>query len=251
MKVIPICALTDNYIWTIVNQKMAICVDPGEAEPVKAFLKNQHLSLSAILLTHHHFDHINGVDELIKTETNLPIYGPADTRIPFINKAVKNLDTIALDAFEFTVFEIPGHTSSHICYYENNFGWLFCGDTLFSAGCGRVFDGSLELLYNSLETIKNLPDSTKIYCAHEYTLKNLQFAALVEPNNQAIQERIRELKASTNHCSLPSSLGLEKAINPFLRTDESTVQHYAREKGCKTDDPFSVFVQLRQDKDRF
>lgn len=253
MKVIPIPAFTDNYIWLIIdtNNRQALCVDPGEAQPVLDFLARENLELHAILLTHHHFDHIGGTAELVHSNPGIAVYGPNDPRIPLITHSLQDKDSLELNSYRFTILATPGHTSTHICLHEPNHGWLFCGDTLFSAGCGRVFDGTIEVLHSSLQKLKNLADETKVYCAHEYTLQNLRFAMTVEPNNQAAQNLKQKLLQQENPCSLPSTIAIEKQINPFLRTEVAAVKDFARHKGSQDDHSLAVFRQLRAEKDRF
>ncbi len=252
MEVIPVSAFTDNYIWLIIDKKAgaAICVDPGEAQPVLAFLEKQKLALEAILLTHHHYDHIGGVTALVANNPEIKVYGPSDSRIPQVNNKLQAEERLSLFSCQFHILSTPGHTATHISIHEPNYGWLFCGDTLFSAGCGRVFDGTIDDLHQSLQKLKALPDKTQVYCAHEYTQKNLRFAAIVEPDNLAIRHHAAILQKN-NACSLPSTIGLEKQINPFLRTEEKNVQIYTSRKGTKAQDSLSVFKQLRADKDIF
>lgn len=234
MDVIPIKAFSDNYIWLIINNtdKSAICVDPGDAKPVLDFLAQTSLQLQAILITHHHYDHIGGVAALLSANPKISVYGPNDTRIPKVTKSLRGGDTVSMAPFLFHVIATPGHTSSHISFFEANFGWLFCGDTLFSAGCGRVFDGTMEELYTSLQTLKNLPDSTKIYCAHEYTRNNLRFATQAEPDNLEIMAYLQSLEDYP--CSLPTTVEVEKRVNPFFRAPN-----------------IALFSQLRVAKDHF
>lgn len=251
MKIQAVSALYDNYIWLIINDKedQALCVDPGEAPPVLNFLKKEGMTLNAILLTHHHNDHIGGVPELLKAIPGLDIYGPQDDRIPQLSHVLKEGDRLKLGSCEFQILSTPGHTSTHICYYEPHQGWLFCGDTLFSAGCGRVFDGTIEQLHNSLQLLKNLPDDTQVFCGHEYTQANLRFAATVEPENLTIRNYAQRLLAKENQCSLPSSISVEKEINPFFRTGSAGVQAFAKAKGSKSSDSLSVFKTIREAKD--
>ncbi len=253
MKVLPIPAFSDNYIWLIINEdnRQAICVDPGEAKPVLDFLAQENISLKAILLTHHHHDHIGGTSELLQSNPEIPVYGPKDPRMPQVTHILQDQDALQLNSCHFVVLSTPGHTATHISLYEPNHGWLFCGDTLFSAGCGRVFDGTIEALHESLQKLKNLPDNTEVYCAHEYTRRNLHFAATVEPENVAIRNYAQRLLHAGIPCSLPSSIAVEKEINPFLRTQIPTVEHYAKLKGSKGSDSLSVFKQIRADKDKF
>lgn len=246
-------AFTDNYIWVLdgVRGKSVLCVDPGDASPLVHHLETHQLTLDAILLTHHHLDHVGGAPELLKHYPKAKVYGPNDARIPVAVNPVSEPDELEIHDFRFRILNIPGHTSSHICFYETNFGLLFCGDTLFSAGCGRIFDGSLELLHESLLKIKALPDDTKIFCGHEYTKQNLRFAAIVEPDNLVIQQYYQALEVKPNSPSLPSTIALEKQINPFLRLAEPDVIKYAQAQGCPHQDSLSVFRQLRRDKDGF
>jgi hydroxyacylglutathione hydrolase len=253
MSVIPLQAFQDNYIWTIVNEKehTITCVDPGEASPVIAYAQKNSLKLTHILLTHHHHDHIGGVEELLTHSPTALVYGPDDARIPMIHIAALNEDIIQIDHLSLRVIDIPGHTSTHICYHERTNGWLFCGDTLFSAGCGRVFDGTIEDLYHSIERLKQLPDDTKLFCGHEYTLQNLRFASLVDPNNSAIQGYIKHLTQQTNSCSLPSTIAHEKKINPFFRTDLPEIQAYGKANGVFDRNQLTLFKLLREKKDLF
>ena len=253
MTVFPIPAFLDNYIWAIIDKEVGVfdCVDPGEAEPVFDFAKSHQLKLRTILLTHHHNDHIGGVGQLIKTYPSCLVYGPNDPRIPFITHHVHENQYIHVGNYAFKVLYNPGHTSSHISYYEPKQGWLFCGDTLFSAGCGRVFDGTMEELHRSMLLFKKLPPATKVFCAHEYTQQNLRFAQNVEPQNVAIQEHAKKLSHQSNPCSLPSTLSLEQSINPFLRTDIQDVIHYALNHGATSSTSFEVFKTLRNQKNIF
>lgn len=253
--VFAIPALHDNYIWAIgeKNLKNVVIVDPGEAAPVEDFLKQHHFTLSGILITHHHWDHTNGIMELI-SRWKVPVWGPAQEDVKGVTVPVQEPDVITLTPFSLTsrVLNIPGHTKGHIAYYMK--GMLFCGDTLFAAGCGRLFEGSAEQLFSSLQKIAALPDDTDIYCAHEYTLHNLQFAELVEPGNKNIQEKIIRVNEwrKKGLPSLPSTLAEEKNTNPFLRCDSpeviASVERYA-DRPLK--DKLSVFTWLRKWKDQF
>jgi len=250
---IALSAFSDNYIWVIPNHERHtfICVDPGQSEPVLLFAHDSGLSLNAILLTHHHSDHIAGVQKLLDVFPNALVFGPNDQRMPQSNKPLHPENSVVLDECCFRVINTPGHTCSHICYYEPRQHWLFCGDTLFSAGCGRVFDGTIQDLHHSLLTLKNLPDETQIYCAHEYTRKNLEFAATIEPKNLTISTYLKKLNDSTVVLSLPSTMALEKKINPFLRTDSYSLQEYAKEHHIDPLDSLIIFNYLRDKKDLF
>lgn len=249
MTILPISAFIDNYIWAILDQDLGVfdCIDPGDAAPVLDFAKKNELKLRTILLTHHHDDHIGGVNELLQVYPNCIIYGPKDLRIPQAQIIVAPGQHIQVGLYTFDILFNPGHTSSHISYFEPQEHWLFCGDTLFSAGCGRVFDGTLEQLHQSLELFKTLPLSTKIYCAHEYTQQNLRFAQIVEPNNASIKEELSHQKG----CTLPSTLERELSFNPFLRTSEPTVIDYAMRHGATSKNSLDVFRVLREQKNVF
>jgi len=245
MTIIALSAFQDNYIWVIKNHDDFICVDPGDAAPVIAYAQQEHLKLSHILLTHHHADHIGGVREL---EHYFP-----EVMVHNIFALTQQPKFIQLDQYRFNILNTPGHTRTHVCYFEPNQHWLFCGDTLFSAGCGRVFDGTMTELHASLQRLKQLPDDTKIYCAHEYTRQNLEFARAVEPNNQAIQSHLNYLEAHRNQNSLPSTIHLEKKINPFLRLDKPDVRAFVQQHGgsTSTETDEACFAYLRQTKDSF
>lgn len=253
MNIFPIPAFSDNYIWAIIDKEKGLfdCVDPGEADPVFHFAKSNQLKPRAILLTHHHDDHIGGVGQLIKALPNTLVYGPHDSRIPYITNLVTENQIITVGTNQFRVLSNPGHTSTHISYYEPNNGWLFCGDTLFSAGCGRVFDGTMEQLHQSMHLFKNLPLTTKIFCAHEYTRQNLRFALSVEPQNQTIIKYTHQLENQSSICSLPSTLEIELLINPFLRTDIKEVIAYAQHHGALSTKSLDVFTILRNQKNIF
>lgn len=253
MTILPISAFSDNYIWAIIEKNSGVfdCVDPGDEEPVLQFAHQNQLKLRTILLTHHHYDHIGGVANLIKAYPSCTVYGPQDARIPDVTIQVHKHQTIQVGQCVFKILYNPGHTSSHISYYEPLQEWLFCGDTLFSAGCGRVFDGTLEQLHQSLNLFKTLPPTTKIFCAHEYTYQNLRFAQIIEPNNPKIQKYIHKLQNQPGSCSLPSTLEQELSVNPFLRTDVMEVEQYALKHGAISNQSLEIFRVLRQEKNLF
>ena len=250
MTIIGLNAFETNYIWVLpfADGTHFACVDPGDATPVLAYAQQQGLKLSHVLLTHHHPDHSAGIAELLAAYPQLTIAGPDDPRAPLVNQVVQEGDCLAINPdISFQVLFTPGHTSSHLCFYEPKQGWLFCGDTLFSAGCGRVFDGSMPQLHDSLQRLKQLPAATKVYCGHEYTADNLRFAATVEPNNRVALSLAKTLPIP----SLPSTIGLERDINVFFKTEEPTVQQWARHQGLKALDSLTVFTALREAKNRF
>jgi len=214
-------------------------IDPGDAAPVKVFLTENQLSLHAILITHHHQDHMGGVPELMQAHP-CPVYGPET--IPLCSHPVCDQDIINLQDvnLKFTVMATPGHTLDHLVYFNDDM--LFCGDTLFSAGCGRVFEGSAEQLFTSLKKIAQLDDQTLVYCGHEYTINNLKFASHVEPKNNTIKSRL--LVCKKQKCTLPSTIAIEKSTNPFLRCHHSTLQQL-----FDINDDFQLFKTLRKKKD--
>lgn len=252
-RIIAIPALSDNYIWAIVNQSgQTIVIDPGESDGVIDFLQKEQLSLQAILITHHHWDHTNGIAGILH-HFKVPVYGPASERIANVTHPVNDNDQIHIANFpSFTVLSIPGHTRGHIAYRVRNH--VFCGDTLFAAGCGRLFEGTPPQMYQSLQRLAALPNETLIYCAHEYTLNNLRFAQTVEPTNQNITKRIEKIKKirDLGNPSLPVPLADEKLTNPFLRCTEAPIQEAAsRHLGTSLADPIAIFAEIRKWKDGF
>jgi hydroxyacylglutathione hydrolase len=250
----PIPAFDDNYIWLISEppSTWVAVVDPGDADPVSDVLDRRGLELAAILITHHHGDHTGGVAELLERWPDALVTAPADRRIRHATRRVGDGDRVSVPGLDtaFEVLAVPGHTSTHIAYLGA--GALFCGDTLFAAGCGRVFDGSFEDLAASLRRIAALPAQTRCYCAHEYTLANLGFAKWVEPDSAALAERTAEAQRlrADGEPTVPSTLALELATNPFLRTAEPGVIAAAEGfAGGPLSDETAVFTALRRWKD--
>jgi hydroxyacylglutathione hydrolase len=255
LKLIPLPAFSDNYLWLLHDGKQALVVDPGDAAPVLRFLAEQSLQLQSILATHHHADHIGGVDEL-REATGATVFGPARETIPAPCKALSEGDTVQAMGLEFQVFDVPGHTAGHIAFYTpqmNGKPLLFCGDTLFSGGCGRLFEGTPAQMLASLDKLAALPASTRVCCTHEYTLSNLRFAIAVEPDNidlLAYQVRCVELRTA-GLPTLPTSLAQELLINPFLRTRLAPVRAAAQHFDAAAKDDTAVFAAIRQWKNQF
>lgn len=246
----PVGAFSDNYIWVLHHGGRAVVVDPGEAAPAIAFLQREGLQLEAILITHHHADHIGGVAELLTRWPQAAVYGPAD--IAAVNHPVMEGASVELSFGTATVLEVPGHTLNHLAYLIA--GALFCGDTLFGAGCGRLFEGTPRQMHDSLRKLAALPDATKVYPAHEYTLSNLHFALTVDPGNPVLAIRMsRDQKLrEQNLPTLPSTMSLERASNPFLRADAPAVRQAAAHwSGQPLHDVVEVFAALREWKNRF
>ena len=254
LKVTPVRAFADNYIWLIMDEagRYAAIVDPGDAGPVIRSLRKSNVFPIGILITHHHGDHVGGIRDLLNEYSDLPVYGPANESIPAMTHPLKEGDEVFLNGLDtgFRVMDVPGHTFGHIAYYGSDA--LFCGDTLFAAGCGRVFSGTFEQLHASLARIARLPGNTLVYCAHEYTVANLGFARWVEPDNLNIQRRDKEALALQEKGipTVPSRLNLECKTNPFLRFDEPEVVKIAEKKaGRRLKNPAEVFTVLRRWKD--
>ena len=250
----PLPAFTDNYIWLLeTSDRRCVVVDPGESGPVLTELNSRNLKLEAILLTHHHGDHVGGVRDIL-ARFPVPVYGSADSRVPFIDRPVKDGERIQVLGETFLVIAIPGHTLDHIAFFsETPVPRLFCGDTLFAAGCGRIFEGTAEQMHTSLNKLSRLPDSTEIYCAHEYTLSNLRFALSLEPDNSLLLQRFAQCQElrSRNQPTLPSRLDLERATNPFLRSDDPVLQAAVQQSGASANSALEVFTQVRRLKDSF
>jgi hydroxyacylglutathione hydrolase len=251
-------AFSDNYIWLLQDNASKRCavVDPGDAQPVLGWLsRNPGWALSDILVTHHHADHTGGVAEL-KSVTGAKVYGPASEKIPARDVALSDLDEITVLGLRFAVHAVAGHTLGHIAFFHDDpqRPVLFSGDTLFAAGCGRLFEGTPQQMHTSLSRLAALPGNTQIYCAHEYTLSNLRFAVAVEPDNPDVVDRFEEVTRlrANNRISLPSNIALELATNPFLRGAVPSVKQKADERtGTDNSSPAAVFAALRAWKDTF
>ncbi len=252
-EIIPLRAFSDNYIWTLRDGKCAAVVDPGDARPVLEYLAREKLELVAILNTHHHADHVGGNAGLLG-RWRVPVFGPHDPRIGEVTHGLGDGARCTLPHFgiELEVSEIPGHTRSHISFHGD--GMLYCGDTLFAAGCGRLFEGTPLQMHDSLSRLMRLPDDTRVYCGHEYTVSNVRFARAVEPGNAALRElearakRLRDQDLPT----LPSTIAQEKATNPFVRVREPEVVAAANRYAGKTlNDPVSVLGAIREWKNSF
>ena len=255
-EVVALRAFNDNYIWTIRDARYAIVVDPGDAKPVLDYLTVEKLELIAIVITHHHADHIGGVKELIAGR-RIPVYGPHDPRVPDATQRLAEGESITLPHFgiTLTVLEVPAHTSSHIAYYSHDGdGMLFCGDTLFAAGCGRLFEGTPAQMHDALSKFMRLPDHTRVYCAHEYTLANLRFAKAAEPANRALIEWESQAQAlrQKDLPTVPSTIALERAANPFVRcTEPGVIASASQHAGKPLTDPVSVLAAIREWKNNF
>ncbi|MFC3533884.1 hydroxyacylglutathione hydrolase [Vogesella facilis] len=250
IRLTPVCAFADNYIWVLHDTTRAIAVDPGDAAPLQAFLDEHRLQLDAVWVTHHHADHIGGLPALLACWPQLDIYGPPG--VAHINQPVMAGSELLAFGQPASVLAVPGHTANHLAFLWGQH--LFCGDTLFGAGCGRVFDGTPAQLHQSLMQLAALPEDTLCYPAHEYTLSNLQFALAVEPDNPALQARWQQDQASRHALrpTLPSRLALEKATNPFLRTEIKAVAAAAkRQAGKDLADGEAIFATLREWKNHF
>ncbi|KQQ97552.1 hydroxyacylglutathione hydrolase [Massilia sp. Leaf139] len=258
LSVLTVPAFKDNYLWLIHDGLHAAVVDPGDAAPILAALDEHGLTLTAILLTHHHADHIGGVATL-RARFPVPVFGPRADGIEAVSEPLGEGDVVAVPGLnlELAVLDVPGHTLGHIAYVRKTPGlhWLFCGDTLFAGGCGRLFEGTPAQMAASLEKLAGLPEDTEVYCAHEYTLSNLRFALAVEPGNAALALRMRDesAKRAAELPTVPSSIGLERRTNPFLRYREPEIVDSLVAAGKLQDGaaPVEAFAALREWKNVF
>lgn len=255
MKLIPLPAFDDNYIWMFHDGHRALVVDPGDAQPVLAALQHESLQLQGILVTHHHGDHTGGVDTL-RDATGARVFGPATERMPEPLQRLHGGDTVNVLELNFRVMDVPGHTAGHIAYFAevpDAAPVLFCGDTLFSAGCGRLFEGTPQQMQASLALLCTLPGHTRVCCTHEYTVSNLKFAVEVEPDNPqllAYQSQCQALRQQ-GLPTLPSTLEMERQINPFLRSEQPTIVASARRFDAQGLAHNGVFATLRQWKNQY
>jgi hydroxyacylglutathione hydrolase len=257
MNLLPLPAFTDNYIWMLHDGRQALVVDPGDSAPVLQALQQLDLQLQAILVTHHHADHVGGVDA-VRDATGAAVYGPAREQIPGPLRRLAQGDTVDALGLRFEVIDVPGHTAGHIAYYCPGIDGeplLFCGDTLFSGGCGRLFEGTPAQMLDSLDRLAALPGNTRVCCTHEYTLSNLKFARAVEPGNDALLHYSSQCEAlrARQQPTLPSRMALERDINPFLRVRQPAVAQAARgyDAQVNQDDAVAVLAALRQWKNEF
>ena len=251
MNLNSIPAFQDNYIW-VLNDEAGKCiiVDPGEAAPVLNAMAKNNWQPEAILLTHHHHDHVGGVKELLQTFPGLVVYGPEETQDKGTNRVVREGDKVNILECEFSVIAAPGHTLGHLCYFS--FPYLFCGDTLFSGGCGRLFEGTPKQMYESFQKLNKLPQETLVCCAHEYTESNIKFALSILPEDQVLIRYYREVKELRlkNHPTLPTTLQIERGINLFMRTEDADLKDIIK-KETSLQQPEQVFAWLRAKKDSF
>lgn len=255
MNIVGIPTLSDNYTWVIHNKNpqpaaQAWVVDPGEAAPVVRYFQDHNLELAGILITHHHYDHVEGVADVINALGQVPVYGNAEGPFKDITHPVKEGDHLELLGESFQIIATPGHCPEHISFFHPQA--LFCGDVLFTGGCGKIWDFPPELMTQSLLTLRNLPDQCQVYCGHEYTYANVKFATLAEPNNIAIQKRFNTVTQHTQmqQPCVPAPLGLEKQTNPFLRFDQPDLKATLIKRGADATSPTSLFATLRAWKDQ-
>lgn len=255
MELVALPAFADNYIWMLHDDRQALVVDPGDGAPVLDALEARGLTLSAILVTHHHADHVGGIEALLP-RLHGDVFGPATERIPHCTRRLSGGQSVDWNGLRFEVIDVPGHTAGHIAYWaapQDQTPLLFCGDTLFAGGCGRLFEGTPTQMWDSLRRLAALPGSTRVCCAHEYTLANLRFASEVEPENPALQVFLRrcEQLRSNGVPTLPSSIEQEIKINPFMRCEQPQVVASALAHGAAGDDAAAVFAALREWKNNY
>ncbi|ROR99985.1 hydroxyacylglutathione hydrolase [Sinobacterium caligoides] len=254
LNISAIKAYSDNYIWLLDDTNSAVIVDPGDAEPVIEHLEMHQLQLKMIIVTHHHFDHVGGIAALCEKYGAIDIIYPANSPYQEGNRAVSSGDSINILSHTFDVITVPGHTLDHVCYYSRHLKALFSGDTLFAGGCGRVFEGTSEQMYHSLQKLADLPSDTRVYCAHEYTLSNLRFALTLEPNNDILKQRLTETEELRRQelSTLPSTIGEELASNPFLRCHIREITKAANlPNDAKIADSVATFAAIRELKNHF
>ena len=253
LSVEPIKAYSDNYIWLISTNEGSIVVDPGESSEILNLIDSNKINLKGVLITHHHYDHTNGLVDLTN-KIDLAVFGPKNN-INGINNIVSESDKFSLIGIDFEVIEIPGHTLDHLAFYSFNDGnpILFCGDTLFAGGCGRVFEGTFKQMFESLKKISKYPKETKVFCGHEYTLSNLKFALEVDKDNELLKNEFIDVEnlVSSGKPSLPTNLDKEFKINPFLRCNDANIKNKIIQKFDIMDDELEIFTALRKWKDNF
>lgn len=253
LNVEPIKAYDDNYIWLISTNEGSIVVDPGESKNIIKSIDKKQIDLKGILITHHHYDHTNGIKDLLDRK-KCDVYGPINN-IDNINKKVKGSDKFSIIGIDFDVIFVPGHTLDHIAFYAFNNGdpLLFCGDTLFAGGCGRVFEGTYQQMFDSVKKLSKLPKNTKIYCGHEYTLSNLKFAQEVDPDNAILKEEFKSIEniLASGLPSLPTTINKELNTNPFMRCNNLDVKKNIMKKFKCKDNEFEIFTNIRKWKDSY
>ena len=249
----PIPAFEDNYIWAVHDGRYALFVDPGEAAPILTWLTDRRMQPAAILVTHHHRDHCGGLTEILSHHPGIPVFGPGHDRIPGVDRPVSEGTRCAIPelALDFETWAIPGHTPGHVAYLGH--GLLFCGDTLFSCGCGKVFGSTPEHLHASLLRLAGLPDATQVCCAHEYTLDNIRFALTLDPDNLSLSawRTTAQAMRQAGHPTLPTRMGDERAYNPFLRCHEPSIRQRLAGAHHEQLDDTAIFKAMRELKDRF